>query len=62
MLAPSRVAKGGRIKRVEPSTMVGGLLADIILGPALADCLPMPTSSSDHAISTLASAFTILQS
>jgi hypothetical protein len=33
----------GRITRVEPNTTVGWLLVDI-LGPALADCLPMPFS------------------
>ena len=42
VLALPRVAEGGRVKRVEPSTTVGGLLV-AVLGPALADCLPMPT-------------------
>jgi hypothetical protein len=42
MLALPRVAEGGRVIGVEPNTMVGGLLVDV-LGPALADRPPMPS-------------------
>jgi hypothetical protein len=41
VLALSRVAEGGRVKPVEPSTTVVGILEDV-LGPAPADCPPMP--------------------
>ena len=42
VLALPRVAKGGRVKGVEPSTTIGGLLV-VVLGSASADCPPMTT-------------------
>jgi hypothetical protein len=40
VLALARVAEGGRVVGVEPNTILGGVLADV-LGPPLADRPPM---------------------
>jgi hypothetical protein len=40
MLAPSRVAEGGRVEGVEPDTTVRGRLVEVLF-PALTDRLPM---------------------
>jgi hypothetical protein len=61
VLALPRVAEGGRVRRVEPSTTVGGLLV-AMLGTAHAVCLPMSSIDVRPLDLDQGSAFKILQS